>query len=60
MRRATSYTDRAAAEGDSQNTGEKVRVALDRTRQLEKELQQLKEQAAAQESAKPLQQSGRH
>ena len=37
--------------GDSQNLGEKVRVALDRTRQLEKELQQLKEQAAAQESA---------
>ncbi|MCR8676587.1 alanine--tRNA ligase, partial [Micrococcus sp. HG099] len=35
--------------GDSQNLGEKVRVALDRTRQLEKELQQLKEQAAAQE-----------
>ncbi|MCK7269835.1 alanine--tRNA ligase [Enterobacter cloacae] len=37
--------------GDTQNLGEKVRVALDRTRQLEKELQQLKEQAAAQESA---------
>ena len=37
--------------GDSQNLGEKVRVALERTRQLEKELQQLKEQAAAQESA---------
>ncbi|HEN1136635.1 TPA: alanine--tRNA ligase [Klebsiella pneumoniae] len=37
--------------GDSQNLGEKVRAALERTRQLEKELQQLKEQAAAQESA---------
>ncbi|HBR1373155.1 TPA: alanine--tRNA ligase [Klebsiella pneumoniae] len=37
--------------GDSHNLGEKVRVALERTRQLEKELQQLKEQAAAQESA---------
>lgn len=37
--------------GDSQNLSEKVSVALDRTRQLEKELQQLKEQAAAQESA---------
>ncbi|WP_275015247.1 alanine--tRNA ligase [Klebsiella variicola] len=37
--------------GDSHNLGEKVRTALERTRQLEKELQQLKEQAAAQESA---------
>ncbi|HCF8533135.1 alanine--tRNA ligase [Klebsiella pneumoniae] len=37
--------------GDSHNLGEKVRAALGRTRQLEKELQQLKEQAAAQESA---------
>ena len=37
--------------GDSHNLGEKVRAALERTRQLEKELQQLKEQAAVQESA---------
>lgn len=37
--------------GDSHNLGEKVRAALERTRQLEKELQQLKEQAAAHESA---------
>ncbi|WP_346793719.1 alanine--tRNA ligase [Klebsiella pneumoniae] len=37
--------------GDNNNLGEKVRAALERTRQLEKELQQLKEQAAAQESA---------
>ena len=37
--------------GDSQNLSEKVRSVLERTRQLEKELQQLKEQAAAQESA---------
>lgn len=37
--------------GDSQNLGDKVRAVLERTRQLEKELQQLKEQAAAQESA---------
>ncbi|HBV9827384.1 TPA: alanine--tRNA ligase [Klebsiella pneumoniae] len=37
--------------GDSHNLGEKVRAALERTRQLEKALQQLKEQAAAQESA---------
>ncbi|HFD3849189.1 TPA: alanine--tRNA ligase [Klebsiella variicola subsp. variicola] len=37
--------------GDSHNLGEKVRAALERSRQLEKELQQLKEQAAAQESA---------
>ncbi|PKJ65405.1 alanine--tRNA ligase [Klebsiella sp. T11] len=37
--------------GDSHNLGEKVRAALERTRQMEKELQQLKEQAAAQESA---------
>lgn len=34
--------------GDSQNIGDKVRSVLERTRQLEK-LQQLKEQAAAQE-----------
>ncbi|MEN0581329.1 alanyl-tRNA synthetase [Phytobacter palmae] len=37
--------------GDSTNLGDKVRSALERTRQLEKELQQLKEQQAAQESA---------
>ncbi|HFL5519978.1 TPA: alanine--tRNA ligase [Salmonella bongori] len=37
--------------GDSQNLGDKVRAVLERTRQLEKELQQLKEQAVAQESA---------
>ncbi|UNK73869.1 alanine--tRNA ligase [Raoultella planticola] len=37
--------------GDSHNLGDKVRAALERTRLLEKELQQLKEQAAAQESA---------
>ncbi|EHZ0406041.1 alanine--tRNA ligase [Salmonella enterica subsp. enterica serovar Typhimurium] len=37
--------------GDSQNLGNKVRAVLERTRQLEKELQQLKDQAAAQESA---------
>ena len=37
--------------GDSQNLGDKVRSVLERTRQLEKELQQLKEHAAAQESA---------
>jgi len=37
--------------GDSHNLGDKVRTALERTRVLEKELQQLKEQAAAQESA---------
>ncbi len=37
--------------GDSQNLGEKVRSVLDKTRQLEKELQQLKEQQAALESA---------
>lgn len=37
--------------GDSNNLADKVRSALERTRQLEKELQQLKEQAAAQESA---------
>ncbi|EAV6172478.1 alanine--tRNA ligase [Salmonella enterica] len=36
--------------GDSQNLGDKVRAVLERTRQLEKELQQLKDQAAAQES----------
>lgn len=37
--------------GDSPNLGDKVRAVLERTRQLEKELQQLKNQAAAQESA---------
>ncbi|ENN6677497.1 alanine--tRNA ligase [Salmonella enterica] len=37
--------------GDSQNLGDKVRAVLERTRQLEKELQQLKDKAAAQESA---------
>lgn len=37
--------------GDSHNLGDKVRATLERTRLLEKELQQLKEQAAAQESA---------
>lgn len=37
--------------GDSQNLSDKVRSVLDRSRQLEKELQQLKEQQAAQESA---------
>ncbi|EJL5178627.1 alanine--tRNA ligase [Salmonella enterica] len=37
--------------GDSRNLGDKVRAVLERTRQLEKELQQLKDQAAAQESA---------
>ncbi|EFV7590782.1 alanine--tRNA ligase [Shigella flexneri] len=37
--------------GDSSNLADKVRSVLERTRQLEKELQQLKEQAAAQESA---------
>ena len=37
--------------GDSQNLGEKVRSVMERTRQLEKELQQLKEQAAVAESA---------
>ncbi|HDG1685237.1 TPA: alanine--tRNA ligase [Kluyvera cryocrescens] len=37
--------------GDSHNVTEKVRSVIERTRQLEKELQQLKEQAAAQESA---------
>ncbi|EAW4416612.1 alanine--tRNA ligase [Salmonella enterica] len=37
--------------GDNQNLGDKVRAVLERTRQLEKELQQLKDQAAAQESA---------
>lgn len=37
--------------GDSQNLGDKVRAVLERTRQLEKALQQLKDQAAAQESA---------
>ncbi|EIS6475195.1 alanine--tRNA ligase [Salmonella enterica] len=36
--------------GDSQNLGDKVRAVLERSRQLEKELQQLKDQAAAQES----------
>ncbi|EBI9232237.1 alanine--tRNA ligase [Salmonella enterica] len=37
--------------GDSQNLGDKVRAVLERSRQLEKELQQLKDQVAAQESA---------
>ncbi|EKT4208654.1 alanine--tRNA ligase [Escherichia coli] len=37
--------------GDSNNLADKVRSVLERTRQLEKELQQLKEKAAAQESA---------
>mgnify|MGYP000907023550 FL=1 len=37
--------------GDSNNLADKVRSVLERTRQLEKELQQLKQQAAAQESA---------
>ena len=37
--------------GDSNNLADKVRSVLERTRQLEKELQQLNEQAAAQESA---------
>ncbi|EMH4163585.1 alanine--tRNA ligase [Pluralibacter gergoviae] len=37
--------------GDSHNLSEKVRSVLEKTRQLEKELQQLKAQAAAQESA---------
>ncbi|HAY4982745.1 TPA: alanine--tRNA ligase [Escherichia coli] len=37
--------------GDSNNLADKVRSVLERTRQLEKELQRLKEQAAAQESA---------
>jgi alanyl-tRNA synthetase len=37
--------------GDSQNLGDKVRSVIERTRQLEKELQQLKAQAAAQQSA---------
>lgn len=37
--------------GDSQNLGDKVRAVLERTRKLEKELQQLKDQAVAQESA---------
>lgn len=37
--------------GDSQNLNEKVRAVIERTRQLEKELQQLKEQQAVQESA---------
>ncbi len=37
--------------GDSQNLNDKVRAVIERTRQLEKELQQLKEQQAVQESA---------
>lgn len=37
--------------GDTHSLGDKVRAALERSRQLEKELQQLKEQAAVQESA---------
>ncbi len=36
---------------DTQSLGDKVRAVLERNRQLEKELQQLKEQQAAQESA---------
>lgn len=36
--------------GDSHNLADKVRATLDRTRVLEKELQQLKEQAATQQS----------
>ena len=36
---------------DSQNLNDKVRAVIERTRQLEKELQQLKEQQAVQESA---------
>ncbi|MDT3609830.1 alanine--tRNA ligase [Cronobacter sakazakii] len=36
---------------DSQTLNDKVRAMIERTRQLEKELQQLKEQQAAQESA---------
>ncbi|SPW19579.1 Alanine--tRNA ligase [Cronobacter sakazakii] len=36
---------------DSQTLNDKVRAMVERTRQLEKELQQLKEQQAAQESA---------
>ncbi len=45
--------------GDSHNLGEKVRAALERTRQLEKELQQLKEPGCGAGERKPLQQSGR-
>jgi len=37
--------------GDSQNLNDKLRSVLERTRQLEKELQQLKEQQASLESA---------
>jgi alanyl-tRNA synthetase len=37
--------------GDTQNLNDKVRSVLERTRQLEKELQQLKEQQASKESA---------
>ncbi|OAT75305.1 alanine--tRNA ligase [Mangrovibacter phragmitis] len=37
--------------GDSHNLADKVRAVIDRTRQLEKELQQLKAQQAVQESA---------
>ncbi|WP_213991488.1 alanine--tRNA ligase [Sodalis sp. dw_96] len=37
--------------GDSQNLPDKVKALLERTRQLEKELQQLKSQQAAQESS---------
>lgn len=37
--------------GDTQGLGDKVRAVLERNRQLEKELQQLKEQQASQESA---------
>ncbi|MEZ3355794.1 alanine--tRNA ligase [Escherichia coli] len=51
-----AYSDRLSEvahllKGDSNNLADKVRSVLERTRQLEKELQQLKEQAAAQESA---------
>lgn len=41
--------------GDSNNLADKVRSVLERTRQLEKELQQLKEQAAAQGERKSFQ-----
>ncbi|MBS0848804.1 alanine--tRNA ligase [Citrobacter sp. JGM124] len=37
--------------GDTQSLGDKVRAMMERNRQLEKELQQLKEQQASQESA---------
>ncbi|MFP1843620.1 alanine--tRNA ligase [Lonsdalea quercina] len=41
----------ALVKGDSNNLAEKVRSVIDRTRTLEKELQQLKAQQAAQESS---------